>query len=231
MKLRHGLIALALGLASVGSALADTTVLTFEGINSSTSSETPIESFYNGGGGPNYGITFSSNALALCLNSLDVTCSDTSRGGLGDPNSQQGALFFADGSQTVMNDPTGFTTGVSLVYTAPNVGGYVSIYSGLDGTGTLLGTVDLATTNPTGCPDYNAALCPFFPAGLTFAGTAESVAFGGAANQIVFDDVSLLGTPSVQPSNPAPVPEPAPIVMLATGLCAAAIPLRRKLLA
>ncbi len=229
MKLKYGLLALALGLASIGSARADTIVLKFEGINPGpygSSTETPIGNFYNGGGGPsnNFGITFSSNALALCLNSLTVVCSNTSRGGLGDPTSQEGGLFFLSGGSTFMDDPAGFTTGFSLFYVAVSQPGSLSVYSGLDGTGTLLATLALPT-NAGSCPGYDAGFCPFSPVGVSFAGTAESIEFAGVGNQIVFDDVTF---GSVIP-NPPSVPEPSTILMVATGLGAAVTQLRRKL--
>ena len=120
MKFVSTLLSLALCAASVAPAVADTVVLKFEGIASNSNPDVPIGNFYNGGGGAanNYGITFSSNALAICLNSGDGTrCgnfSNTSRGGQGDPTSQGGALFFLSGSQTYMDDPAGFTDGFSL---------------------------------------------------------------------------------------------------------------------
>jgi hypothetical protein len=75
-------------------------VLKFENIIPAGSTNTPIGNYYNGGGGPanNFGISFSDNALALCLNTPGVVCSNTSRGGQGDPTSQNGGLFFLAGA-------------------------------------------------------------------------------------------------------------------------------------
>jgi hypothetical protein len=95
-------------LASSGSARADVIDLTFEGVNATypSSGFAFVQNFYNGGtssdgtSGPNFGIGFSSNAQALCLNTPFVTCSNTSRGGLGDPASQLGGLFFLSGAET-----------------------------------------------------------------------------------------------------------------------------------
>ncbi len=192
--------------------------LTFEGVNSTyPSGFAAIENFYNGGtssdgtSGPNYGISFPSNALAICLNTIGTQCSNTSRGGLGDPNSQLGGLFFLSGSDTYLDDPAGFTTGFSFNYTAIIDSGTVSVWSGLDGTGTELASLFLPTT-PSNCPSgYNAGFCPFFPAGVSFAGTAESIDFNGVANEIVFDDVTFgSATPGV--------PEPASLALLSAGL-------------
>lgn len=210
--------------------------LTFENIATTypfSSSTTFIENFYNGGTssvgttGPDYGITFSPNALNICLNTPGVICSNTSKGGLGDPSSQEGGLFFLSGAQTFMNVAAGFTTGFSFNHTNINDAGSVSVYSGLSGTGTLLATLAIPTT-PSSCGSvYSAGFCPFVPDGITFSGTAELVSFAGAANQIVFDDVTFgSSTPG---GGPVPaVPEPASLTLLATGLFGLGAMRRRK---
>jgi hypothetical protein len=193
-------------------------VLKFEGIGVPTDPTVAIGNFYNGGGGPNYGIAFSDNALRLCLNTLLATnCSNgsnTSRGGLGDPTSQLGGLFFLTGDQTFMNSSAGFTTGFSLNYSAINSGGSLAVWSGTDGTGSLLATLLLPTTVSGPCVGYGAGFCPFFPVGVAFSGTGHSIEFAGAANQIVFDDVTF---GNVIPGGTS-VPEPASIALLGTGL-------------
>jgi len=232
MKLRMKLLALALAAVGVGHAYGDPIVLNFEGINSTYPSGFAfINGFYDGGTssdgttGPNFGITFSSNAQAICLNSLSVTCSNTSRGGLGDPSSQKGGLFFLSGSQTFMDDPAGFTTGFSLFYVAVSSPGSLSVFSGLDGTGTLLATLNLPT-NSGSCPGYNAGFCPFSPVGVSFSGTAESISFAGVEDQIVFDDVTF---GSATPGNPTP--EPSTFVMMLTAAGASIGAIRRRLMA
>jgi len=210
----------ALALAIGGSAHANSVIdLTFENIATSypfSNSNVFIENYYNGGTssvgttGPNYGVTFSSNALDICLNSLSVHCSNTSKGGLGPANSQEGALFFLSGSSTFMDVAKGFTTGFSFNYVSLSESGSVTVWSGLDGTGTLLATIDLSP-NAGSCPGYGAGFCPFSPVGVTFAGTAKSIEFAGVANQIVFDDVTF-GS-----SHPGGVPEPATWAMMLLG--------------
>ncbi len=200
--------------------------LNFEGINSTYPSGFAfINGYYDGGtssdgtSGPNYGVTFSPNAQAICLNSLTVVCSDTSRGGLA-PSSAEGALFFLSGGDTDIDVAAGFTTGFSFNYTAPFDTGTVTVWSGLDGSGTMLASFDLPTTS-SGCPGYSAAFCPFFPIGVAFSGTAESIEFSGVANEIVFDDVTFgSSTPGV--------PEPAAWATMLAGLAGAGAMIRRR---
>jgi hypothetical protein len=235
MNAQAKILALAFMLTTAGSAFADPVVLNFEGINSTYPSGFAfINTFYDGGTssdgttGTNYGITFSSNAQAICLNTPGVSCSNTSRGGLGDPTSQEGALFFLSGSNTFMDDPAGFTTGFSLFYTAFSDAGSLSVFSGLDGTGTLLATLALPVTPSTCNSTYGAQFCPFDPVGVAFSGTAESISFAGVENQIVFDDVTF---GSVTPGQQSAVPEPSTFVMVLTAAGAGLGQLRRRILA
>jgi hypothetical protein len=174
-----------------------------------------IQGFYNGGtasngrSGTNFGIEFSSNSLAVCLNSTTTSCSNGSRGG-GAPGSETGALFFLSGSESFMNVAAGFDTGFSFNYSAINQAGSVSVYDGLNGTGNLLATLALPTTSGS-CPGYGASFCPFAAIGVAFAGTARSVSFAGVANQIAFDDITFGSV------TPGAVPEPAAWAMMIGG--------------
>jgi hypothetical protein len=211
-------------------AKADVVDLTFEGIAPYPSAnDVLIQNYYNGGtssigtSGPNLGISFPDNALLICLNTIGVECSNTSRGGLGDPNSQNGALFFLTGSSTFLNDPAGFNTGFSFNYSAIYDTGSIQVYSGVNGTGSLLANLALPTTVSGPCPGYGAGFCPFDPIGVTFAGTAESINFGGDANQIVFDDVTF-GSSTV---GGGVAPEPSYFVLLGAAVAGLAL-LRRR---
>jgi len=219
--LGFGVSVAALMAASAANATID---LNFEGINSTYPSGFAfINGFYDGGTssdgttGPNYGITFSPNAQAICLNSTTVVCSNTSKGGLGPANSREGALFFLSGSSTFMDIPAGFTTGFSFNYVSVSD---VAVWSGVDGTGSLLATINLSPDSGS-CPGYSAAFCPFSPIGVAFSGTGKSIEFAGVANEIVFDDVTF---GSVTPG----VPEPATWAMMMLGLAGLGLAGRRR---
>lgn len=217
-------------LASGGAASAAVVSLNFEGVAAYPSpNDTFVLDFYNGGtssggtSGTNYGVSFGSNALIICLNTIGTSCSNTSRGGEGDPNSQLGGLFFLSGSETFLNYEAGFTTGFSFNYVSLSFAGSVGVYDGLNGTGNLLATINLSP-NAGSCPNYGAQFCPFSAAGVDFAGTAKSISFGGVANQIVFDDITF---GSSTPGNPG-VPEPATWAMLILGFGIVGAAARRR---
>lgn len=212
-------------------------VLNFEGVNATYPRSplvlplTSVGDFYNGGtssagtSGVNHGVTFSSNALGLCLSAFGMTqyeCSNSSRGGQGDPNSQQGGLYFDHAGPAYINMASGFQTGFSFFYASYSPFS-VNVWDGLSGTGTLLGTIALPT-HEVGCASYGAGLCPFNAAGLNFAGTAKSVTFTGVNDEKVLDDVTFgSAIPGAQV-----VPEPATIALLAAGLTATAAVARRR---
>jgi hypothetical protein len=229
-KLAGIAVALTTTLVAVPKSQAATISLDFEGIGNNVN----INNFYNGGtssngnSGVNYGVTFSPNALGIGLNTLSTNPSNTSRGGLGDPNSQLGGLFFLTGSQTFINYASGFDTGFSLFYTAINNPGSIGVYDDVDGTGNLLATLNLPLTTSSCASGYNAAFCPFSPVGVSFAGTAKSIGFAGVANQIVLDDLTFGSATPGAPSGSTSVPEPFTIVGTLLG-GTAALRMRKRL--
>ena len=215
MALRSGFagfaLATMLACAPAARALADVHVLTFEGL----SDEQGVGEYYNGGTsadgvgpGPNYGISFGSDSLSII---------STTAGGTGNfTNAPSGdtVLFFLSGPGDVMNVHAGFDTGFSFYY-ADQVGftGSVSVYSGLDGTGSLLASLELPSTPSP----YNV----WVPIGVAFAGTAESVIFSGSANYIGFDNITL-------GSATAGAPEPGTWALMFVGVGLAGAALRRR---
>ena len=223
----------AAGLLASGAVSAQAAVvsLNFEGVNAAypSTNYAQILDFYNGGtsnqgtSGVNYGVAFSSNALALCLNTPgNSACSNTSRGGLA-PGSDKGALFFLSGASTFLDYAPGFTTGFSFNYSQVNTpGGAVKVWDGLGGTGNLLGTITLSLT-ASNCPGFTGAYCPFVPIGVSFAGTAKSIEFAGVANYVVFDDVTF-GSATPGPA----VPEPATWALMIAGFGMVGAAMRRR---
>ena len=121
-----------------------------------------------------------------------------------------------------MDVPAGFITGFSFDYTAENVPGSISVWSGLDGTGTELASLTLPTTG--GCGS-TPTFCVWDPIGVAFSGTAESVNFAGTENQIVFDNITLGAS---TPGGGSSTPEPATFGMIGLGVSALALVARRR---
>lgn len=209
-------LALLAALASPGQAV---TLLTFEGLQNLE----PVQNFYNGGAGgfgsvgPNLGIVFNANALAI----IDADAGGT--GNFGGEPSPDTALFFLSGT-AILNYAAGFDTGFSFYYSAINQPGSINVYDGIDGTGNLLASLNLPTTPFNGGPDPTGQFSPFLPIGVAFNGIARSIDFGGTVNQIAFDNITF---GSATPSN-GEVPEPATWTMVAGGVLALLVSRRRR---
>ena len=165
-----------------------TLVLDFEGLGNLER----ILDFYDGGfggygsgPGPDYGILFGPDALALI---------DADAGGSGNFANEPSAntiAFFLTGPGVVMNVKNGFTPGFSFFYTSARVG-TVTVFDGPNGTGNVLAAVPVEKQyNTCGAPDPTGAFSCWTPVGVTFSGTAFSVNFGGVWNQTGFDDITL----------------------------------------
>jgi hypothetical protein len=191
------------------------TVLTFEGLQDGEA----VLNYYNGGfgslgsgPGPNDGITFSPNSVAL------ISTADGGSGNFLNAPSGDTIVYFESGGADTMNVAAGFSGGFSFFYAAPDIGGIVTVWSGLNGTGTELASLALPVTGPgANCPTF---ACVFDTFGVTFSGVAESVNFGGTENQIGFDNITL-------GSSIPGVPEPGTLPMIVIGL-AALVALGRK---
>jgi hypothetical protein len=189
---------------------ANALVLTFEGLGD----EVSVGNYYNGGAGGNDGISFGSDSLSIIASSAGGSGNFS-----GNPSGDT-VLFFLSGPGDVMDVAGGFNTGFSFFY-ADQVGftGSVSVYSGLDGTGTQLATLSLPSTpNPYTVWDN---------VGVSFAGTAESVVFSGSANYIAFDDVTL-GSAVADPSSVPDSGSFATDMVAGLALVGAAIAMNKK---
>jgi hypothetical protein len=177
-----------------------------------------VGNFYNGGGlasTPNYGITFSSNFYGL---------KSIYNGGSGafspDPTGTPAIFMNGTTGSTVtgaMNVTNGFTSGIQFFYTA-GFSETVTVWSGTNGTGTVLATISLSPNNGscTGFPTY----CNWSSAGLTFSGTAKSVTFTGTADGVGISDITV-GASSTA------IPEPSSLFLLGSGLVGLSSQLRR----
>ncbi|MBC7707118.1 MAG: PEP-CTERM sorting domain-containing protein [Rhodoferax sp.] len=107
-----------------------------------------------------------------------------------------------------MNVASGADNGLSFYYSSgSSIAGAVKAYSGLNGTGTLLGSFNLAATDD--------AFSIWTPVTFTFSGTAQSFDLSASANVVAFDNISA-------------VPEPETFAMLLSGLGLMAFIARRR---
>jgi hypothetical protein len=189
--------ALAAGLLSAAPAFSATVTLGFEGAGDYSL----LGEFYNGGTsetgatGTNYGISFGPDALALA-NNADFTYYSNAP--------SPGAVLAPVGISSALNVVAGFTGEASFFYSSA-AATTVSIFSGLNGSGSLLGTFNLTANAQTGCSD--TSFCHWDFASLNFAGVAQSIQFGTAGNLAGFDNVTV-----------APVPLPAAFWLLGSSL-------------
>lgn len=210
------LLSAPLALAAPGVASAAVVTLDFEGVGDLAQ----VLEFYNGGtdsqgnSGTNYGVSFGENALGV----IDADAGGS--GNIGNEPTPSTALFFLTGS-AVLNYSAGFTTGFSFWYSTVSFAGIVNVWDGLNATGNLLGTINLAALG-AGPGDPNGAFSNWAIGSLGFAGTALSIDFGGTVNQVAYDNITF-GS-----ENPNPTPEPGTLALLGFGLAGLGVARRRK---
>ena len=189
-----------------------------------------IQTYFDGGtggngstGGANLGVTFTAGSTAQTNGVND--------GFANVPAAANGAAAyfnqFAAGADVYLDDPTGFTGGFSFWYSNGSGGTVeVDLYSGVDGTGSLVGSILLSSNNNVGDCDPSISYCEWSVGGTSFAGTVESVDFTGA-NDTTFNNLETLFS-DITIGSAQPAPEPASLAMFAAGVALVGRVRRRK---
>lgn len=191
-------------------AFAAPIVLDFEGVGDLNA----VGDFYNGGGGTNYGVSFSEDTLAV------VDADDGGSGNFANEPSSNTIMFFLEANNAVLNNAAGFDTGFSFYYSS-STAATVTVWDGVNATGNILGTITLDAQHTTGCVgDPSGTFCNWTNVGVAFAGTAKSIDFGGTANQTGFDNITF--------GSSTALPEPGTYALMALGLAGIGLTARRR---
>lgn len=218
----------------VGDSRCQPAVLNFEGATDGAS----LRDFYNGG---------RDSAGALPPDNIDrgVDFADpgfvarVAPGRFGPPsffgNAPSGRTvmqfdLFEQGDSATINLAEGLRGTFAFAYSSLQAG-RIDVYSGLNGSGTLLASIRLGVTNggPGGdlrCRAAGAVFCDWEQLSLSFAGTARSIEFGNVADGTLFDDLRFSGPPAGFAA--ATVPEPASALIVGLGLPLVAWRLRTR---
>lgn len=199
MKMTKLLAAAALGPIALAATPASAQLLNFDGVTTNAS----VDNFYNGGTsslgdvGPNYGIVFQPGDW------IAVT-------GFGETSAPN--FVYSDSGTGWINFLNGMTTGFNFNYGAFSDTTF-NIYSGLNGTGSLLKSVVIPMNDPG----------PFEYIVVPFEGVAYSIVISGDEAQFGWDDATF---GSLTPGNS--VPEPSSWALMIGGLALTGATLRRR---
>ncbi len=192
---------LAAGILSAAAASADSVTLNFNGVTNYSS----VADFYNGGtdtagaSGTNYNASFTGGVIALSNDGL----ANTANGNYFN-NAPTSTVIFANAADTaILNVNSGFNSSFQVTYSSTTAPTTLNVWSGLNDTGTLLGTLTLAA-NSNACG--TTAACTWTTQTLNFNGEAQSVDFSSNAGNALFTNISYA------------VPLPASGLLMAFGL-------------
>ena len=210
MVLGAALVTAGWGRVQAGSAL-----LTFEGLQNFEQ----VASYYAGGygslgtgPGPEYGLTFSSYGLAYIPGAQTGNPTPFP----GDPSPPTVLLLFTQSigagypASLTMNSAGGFSDSISFYDVVNSTAGSVELFSGLNGTGTMLAQQTLSLT---GVGVFSGPLT------VTFSGTAYSAVFTGSNDNFAVDNISFISLS---------VPEPSSFLLLMLGLGSSYMTFRRR---
>jgi hypothetical protein len=147
-----------------------------------------VNNYYNGGTGSlgsgpgkNFPLDFTSNARVI------VSAAKGGSGNFIDNPGGQPVMFFQTGNNMVVNAPNGISVGIWFTYSALQ-SGTVTVYDGANGAGNIVASISL-TPNNTGCTGYK--MCVWSPVGVPLPGTAGSIRFSGAVNNLGINAIHL----------------------------------------
>jgi hypothetical protein len=166
--------------------LSTSIVMNFEGVEDNTQ----VGSYYNGVGGPAYGVVFGASAIGL----IDSDAGGI-EGSIANEPSPSTVLYFQNVLDSVMSVPSGFTQ-LSFQY-ASGSDVTLTVFDGPGGAGTVLTSVTVPKIGICGrdgvpdCGDPTGDVGIWRLFTVPFSGVAKSVRFDGGVNLLLIDDMTV----------------------------------------